>query len=146
MKARPYSRREQKRLSPKNEIRWVDNPPGVDTVVDFRVPEFTHLCPITGQPDVAVMNVRFIPDKRLLETRSFMQYLWTFRDKRLFHEEIVPIVLNDIVKILQPKWAQILGEFMVRGTSWERIVATHDPVEDERVRGLARKYRFRLHP
>ena len=147
MKAKPYSSKNKRELSPKNEIGWVDNPnPEIPSVIDFRVPEFSHLCPITGQPDVAVMHVRFVPNTKLLETRAFMQYLWVYRDKEMFHEAIVPVILNDIARVIEPKWLQVMGEFMVRGTSWERIVSSHtgEGFDDVRVRNLAKQYRFRL--
>ncbi len=147
-KAKPYSAKDRKRLRPKNEIQWIDNPrPELVNVIDFNVPEFSHLCPITGQPDVAVIHVRFIPDKRCLETRSFMQYLWIYRNKRAFHEEIVPVIMQDVLTALRPQWLQVLGEFMVRGVTWERILSTYEnPEISEAARSSAHLNRFRLQP
>lgn len=144
MKARAYNRETKNRLRPKNEIQWVDNPrPDLNQVINFRVPEFSHRCPMTGQPDVAVISIRFIPHKKLLETKSLLQYLWTFRDREIFHEEIGPVVLDDIVKILEPQWAMVKGEFCVRGISWETTVVGYlQPQAGMTVQNLAVLNRF----
>lgn len=145
-KARPYTKANKKRIGPSSVIEWVDNPvPTLAQVIDFRVPEFSHSCPITGEPDVAVMNIRFIPRDKLIETKSLLRYLWTFRGIEMFHEEVGPIVLRDIVNALDPRWAQVLGEYTVRGVTSERTLVEYvakDLTLEER--SVANLNRFRL--
>lgn len=88
---------------------------GRDTVVTFHCDEFSCHCPLTGQPDYATIEISYIPNERALESKSLKNYLWSFRDTRAFHEDIVNVLLNDLWKFLDPKWVKVTGRFNVRG-------------------------------
>jgi 7-cyano-7-deazaguanine reductase len=88
---------------------------GRDTVVTFRCGEFSCHCPLTGQPDYATLEIAYIPDDRALESKSLKNYLWSFRDTRGFHEDVVNVILDDLWKFLQPRWLKVTGHFNVRG-------------------------------
>ncbi len=83
--------------------------------VTFTCPEFTTLCPMTGQPDFAVITVQYVPDKLLVESKSLKLYLFSFRNHGDFHEDCVNVILNDLVKLLQPNYLEVTGRFSPRG-------------------------------
>lgn len=89
--------------------------PENDFFVKFNAPEFTSLCPVTGQPDFATIYISYIPDKKLVESKSLKLYLFSFRNHGAFHEDCVNIIMNDLIKLLQPKYIDVLGKFMPRG-------------------------------
>ena len=89
--------------------------PGRDYLVTLRCPEFTSLCPITSQPDFADITIRYIPDKRLVESKSLKLYLFSFRNHGDFHEDCVNTILADLVKLMSPKYIEVFGEFRPRG-------------------------------
>lgn len=89
--------------------------PGRDYWVVFTCPEFTTLCPKTGQPDFAVITIRYIPDAKLVESKSLKLYLFSFRNHGDFHEDAVNIIYNDIWKLLSPKYLEVCGKFSPRG-------------------------------
>lgn len=89
--------------------------PGRDTVITFHCEEFTCLCPITGQPDFAALEISYIPDKLVLESKSLKLYLWTYRDVGIFHEDVCNELLDALHKFLKPRWIRVSGEFNVRG-------------------------------
>lgn len=97
--------------------------PERDTVVTFHCEEFTCLCPVTGQPDFAQLEIRYIPDKKVLESKSLKLYLWTFRDVGVFHEQVVNDILDDLAGFLKPRWMQVEGRFNVRGGIGIDVVA-----------------------
>jgi len=86
-----------------------------DYWVKFNCPEFTSLCPITGQPDFATLYISYIPDKKMLESKSLKLYLFSFRNHGAFHEDCVNIILNDLVALLQPRYIEVAGKFLPRG-------------------------------
>ena len=86
-----------------------------DYWVEFLCPEFTSLCPITGQPDFAEMRIRYIPDRRMVESKSLKLYLFSFRNHGDFHEDCVNIILDDLVKLMEPRYIEVLGLFVPRG-------------------------------
>ena len=86
-----------------------------DYWVTFTAPEFTTLCPKTGQPDFATLTIRYIPAKRLVESKSLKLYLFGFRNHGDFHEDVVNIIYNDLVKLLKPKYMEVIGKFAARG-------------------------------
>lgn len=130
---------------PTNELEVIDAPADRFGVIEFKVPEFAHLCPITGQPDPGTIWIRYIPALYYVETRSLMRYLWTFRNKEIFHEEIPQAVLSVLTEALEPKWAEVMGDFLVRGVSWEKVVATHEPSEtSDRLRRAVDRHSFRF--
>ena len=78
-------------------------------------PEFTCLCPLTGQPDFATIRIRYVPDERLVELKSLKLYLWSYRGEGAFHEDVTNRILNDFVAAARPRWAEVVGDFNVRG-------------------------------
>jgi 7-cyano-7-deazaguanine reductase len=86
-----------------------------DYVVEFNCPEFTSLCPVTGQPDFARIIITYVPDLKCLESKSLKIYLFSFRNVGMFHEEITNRILDDLVAECQPKWARVRGLMSPRG-------------------------------
>ena len=89
--------------------------PDNDYWVQFNCPEFTSLCPITGQPDFAEIKILYIPDKRMVESKSLKLYLFSFRNHGDFHEDCVNTIMKDLVKLMEPKYIEIIGLFTPRG-------------------------------
>lgn len=89
--------------------------PGNDYWVQFNCPEFTSLCPITGQPDFAEIKILYIPDKRMVESKSLKLYLFSFRNHGDFHEDCVNTIMKDLVKLMEPKYIEVIGMFTPRG-------------------------------
>jgi 7-cyano-7-deazaguanine reductase len=89
--------------------------PERDYMVKFNCPEFTSLCPITGQPDFATVYISYMPDKKLVESKSLKLYLFSFRNHGAFHEDCVNIILEDLVKLMDPKYIEVWGKFLPRG-------------------------------
>ena len=89
--------------------------PGRDYWVVFTAPEFTTLCPKTGQPDFATLTIRYIPDKKLVESKSLKLYLFGFRNNGDFHEDVVNVVYDDLVRLLKPRYMEVYGKFAPRG-------------------------------
>jgi 7-cyano-7-deazaguanine reductase len=89
--------------------------PGRDYSVTLRTDEFTCVCPATGQPDFARLTIQYIPDKRILESKSLKLYLWSFRNQGAFHEHVTNAILDDLVKTLSPRWCKVTADFSVRG-------------------------------
>ena len=108
-----------------------------DYFVKFNCPEFTSLCPITGQPDFATITISYVPDVRMVESKSLKLYLFSFRNHGDFHEDCVNIIMKDLIKLMEPKYIEVWGKFTPRGgisidpycnygkpgTKWERIAA-----------------------
>ena len=89
--------------------------PDNDYWVQFNCPEFTSLCPITGQPDFAEIKIMYVPAERMVESKSLKLYLFSFRNHGDFHEDCVNIIMKDLVKLMQPKYIEVIGLFMPRG-------------------------------
>jgi len=89
--------------------------PDRDYVITLRTDEFTCVCPKTGQPDFAKLTVQYIPDKKIIESKSLKLYLWSFRDQGAFHEHVTNVILDDLVKVLAPRWCKVMADFAVRG-------------------------------
>jgi 7-cyano-7-deazaguanine reductase len=101
---------------PTQQLDVVPNPhPDRDYEVTMTVPEFTCLCPITGQPDFATIRIRYVPDQHLVELRSLKLYMWSYRDVGAFHEDVTNRMLNDVVAAAKPRWVELVGDFNVRG-------------------------------
>ncbi|MEW6111578.1 MAG: preQ(1) synthase [Thermodesulfobacteriota bacterium] len=96
-----------------------------DYVVEFHCPEFTSVCPITGQPDFARITITYVPDQKCLESKSLKLYLFSFRNTGMFHEEITNRILDDLVKTCDPKWARVLGRMNPRGGISIDVIAEH---------------------
>lgn len=88
---------------------------GRDYWVRFNCPEFTSLCPITGQPDFATIQIDYIPDVRMVESKSLKLYLFSFRNHGAFHEDCVNIIMNDLIALMDPKYIEVTGFFTPRG-------------------------------
>ena len=89
--------------------------PGRDYWVTFTAPEFTPLCPKTGQPDFATLTIRYIPSRLLVESKSLKLYLFSFRNHGDFHEDVVNVIYDDIFRLLKPKYLEVFGKFAARG-------------------------------
>jgi len=101
---------------PGRTLEAVANPhPDRDYEVAMALPEFTCLCPITGQPDFATIRIRYVPDQHLVELKSLKLYIWSYRDEGAFHEDVTNRILNDLVAAIRPRWAEVTGDFNVRG-------------------------------
>jgi len=111
---------------PSTDLETFDNPrPGRDYTIRIRVPEFTCLCPKTGQPDFAVLNIDYVPDRRCVELKSLKLYVWSFRDQGAFHEDVTNRILDDLVAACQPRFMRLSAEFNVRGGIYTTVVAEH---------------------
>jgi 7-cyano-7-deazaguanine reductase len=88
---------------------------GNDYFVKFNCPEFTALCPITGQPDFATLYISYIPERRMVESKSLKLYLFSFRNHGAFHEDCVNIIMKDLVKLMKPRYIEVWGQFLPRG-------------------------------
>ena len=89
--------------------------PNRDYTVTLHTEEFTCVCPATGQPDFAKLTLQYIPDKKILESKSLKLYLWSYRQKGVFHEHVTNLILDDVVKVLNPRWCKIRADFSIRG-------------------------------
>ena len=89
--------------------------PGNDYWVRFNCPEFTTLCPITGQPDFGEIRISYIPDRRMVESKSLKLYLFSFRSDGGFHEDCVNMIMKDLIKLMDPKYIEVTGFFVPRG-------------------------------
>jgi 7-cyano-7-deazaguanine reductase len=85
------------------------------TWVKFNCPEFTSLCPITGQPDFATIYLSYIPDKKLVESKSLKLYLFSFRNHGAFHEDCINIIMKDLIALMEPNYIEVWGKFLPRG-------------------------------
>ena len=99
--------------------------PERDYLVELSSPEFTCLCPRSGYPDFATIHLRYVPERLIVELRSFKLYLNRYRDEHIFHEAAVNRILDDFVAACQPRWAEVVGDFNVRGNVKTVITAEH---------------------
>jgi len=122
--------------------------PGNDYFVKFNCPEFTSLCPITGQPDFANIVISYVPDQKLVESKSLKLYLFSFRNHGDFHEDVINIIMKDLVALMEPKYIEVWGRFLPRGglsidpyanygkpgTPWEQVawdrLSHHDMIPE----------------
>ena len=115
---------------PSKNLETFPNPnPERDYEIQFTCPEFTCLCPLTGQPDFAEFRIRYIPDRLCVELKSLKLYFWSYRNEGAFHEAVTNQVLTDLVKAISPRALQVKGIFMVRGGITTTIVAQHGEVK-----------------
>jgi 7-cyano-7-deazaguanine reductase len=111
---------------PSKSLETFDNPqPERDYSIRMEIPEFTCLCPKTGQPDFATLRLEYVPDRLCLELKSLKLYIWSFRDRGAFHEAVTNEILNDLVAACQPRFMRIAAEFNVRGGIYTTVVAEH---------------------
>lgn len=123
---------------------FVNKHQDTDYFVKFNCPEFTSLCPLTGQPDFAIIYISYVPDVKMVESKSLKLYLFSFRNHGDFHEDCINIIMKDLVKLMDPKYIEVWGKFTPRGgisidpytnygrkgTKWEQVawdrLANHD--------------------
>jgi len=111
---------------PSKTLEIFDNPnPGRDYTIHIDVPEFTCLCPKTGQPDFATIQIEYVPDQHCVELKSLKLYMWSFREAGAFHEAVTNEILDDLVNATQPNFMRIRAEFNVRGGIYTTVVAEH---------------------
>ena len=96
-----------------------------DYTIRIESPEFTCLCPKTGQPDIATLKLEYVPDEVCVELKSWKLYLWSYRDEGAFHEDVTNRILDDLVAALNPRYARLTAVFNVRGGVYTTVVAEH---------------------
>ena len=99
--------------------------PDRDYEVEMECPEFTCLCPKTGQPDFAEIEIRYIPNKLCVELKSLKLYLWSYRNAGAFHEKVINNILDDLVEVSSPRWMEVIGAFNVRGGIHTTVSASY---------------------
>src|SRR6476659_121119 len=113
--------------SPRTILDRFANPfPNREYTIEFVFPEFTSMCPVTGQPDFATITVQYVPDQRCVEMKSLKLYFLAYRNKGIFYEAVVNTILDDLVAILDPRRMTIIGDFAVRGGTAGTVTATHE--------------------
>ncbi len=111
---------------PSKQLETFPNPhPDRDYTIRIRMPEFTCLCPRTGQPDFAVLHLEYVPDRLCVELKSLKLYIWSYRDEGHFHEDVTNRILDDLVRACQPRYMRLTAEFNVRGGIYTTVVAEH---------------------
>jgi 7-cyano-7-deazaguanine reductase len=116
---------------PRSILEVFDNPrPGRDYQVQFVFPEFTSVCPVTGQPDFATITIRYVPDGFCVEMKSLKLYFFADRNKGIFYESVVNTILDDLVAVLRPRKMTVVGEFAVRGGTAGTITVDYDAVRE----------------
>ena len=112
--------------APSKDLQVFPNPaPERDYVIRFDVPEFTCLCPLTGQPDFAHFTIEIVADKLCVETKSLKQYFWSYRNEGAFHEKVTNTILSDLVDTLAPRFVRIHADWYVRGGIRTYVSAEH---------------------
>ncbi len=122
-------------VQPSKELEVFPNPqPGRDYTISMDCPEFTCLCPRTGQPDFATIRIRYVPDQLCIELKSLKLYLWSYRNEGAFHEAVVNQILDDLAGACRPRFMEVIGDFLVRGGIHTTVSAAvgHDPGMDAR--------------
>jgi 7-cyano-7-deazaguanine reductase len=111
---------------PSRELELFPNPqPTRDYTIRISIPEFTCLCPKTGQPDFATLLLEYIPDRQCVELKSLKMYVWSFRNEGAFHEAVTNEILDDLVKATAPRFMRLSADFNVRGGIGTKVIAEH---------------------
>ncbi len=111
---------------PSKSLETFDNPnPEKDYTIHIEMPEFTCLCPKTGQPDFATLYLDYVPDQRCVELKSLKLYIWSYREEGAFHEAVTNTILADLVAATEPRFMRLTARFMVRGGIYTTVVAEH---------------------
>ena len=111
---------------PNKFLETFENPqPGRDYTIRIRVPEFTCLCPKTGQPDFAEMTIEYVANRLCVELKSLKMYVWSYRDEGAFHEAVTNRILDDLVSAVKPRFMRITADFNVRGGIYTTVAAEH---------------------
>src|SRR5450432_2599237 len=112
--------------APQKALEAFPNPhPERDYLIRFECPEFTCLCPRTGQPDFATIRIRYIPDELCVELKSLKLYLWSFRDEGTFHEAVTNRIANDLIAALDPRFIEVECDFYIRGGIKTKVTVQH---------------------
>ncbi len=112
--------------SPASALETFSNPsPERDYTIRIRIPEFTCLCPKTGQPDFATLTLEYVPDELCVELKSLKLYVWSYRDVGAFHEAVTNRILGDLAGVTKPRFMRVSAEFNVRGGIYTTVVAEH---------------------
>jgi 7-cyano-7-deazaguanine reductase len=107
-------------------LQTFSNPaPERDFRIHMELPEFTCLCPMTGQPDFATLTLDYIADKLCVELKSLKLYIWSFRNEGAFHEAVTNLILDDLVRVTKPRWMKLEAKFNVRGGIYTTVIAEH---------------------
>jgi len=118
---------------PSKQLETFPNPaPERDYEIAFDCPEFTCLCPMTGQPDFARFRIRYVPDRTCVELKSLKLYLWSFRNEGHFHEAVTNRILDDLVRATRPRWMTVEGDFFVRGGIGTVVTARYEKTRRKR--------------
>jgi 7-cyano-7-deazaguanine reductase len=111
---------------PSKNLETFPNPhPGRDYLIEIEMPEFTCLCPKTGQPDFAALALEYVPDQKCVELKSLKLYIWSFRDEGHFHEDVANRILSDLVAATSPRYMRLKAKFNVRGGIYTTVTAEH---------------------
>src|SRR3954464_8543363 len=112
--------------TPSQTLETFENPaPARDYAIHMQIPEFTCLCPKTGQPDFATLFLDYVPDELCVELKSLKLYIWSFRDEGAFHEAVTNRILDDLVRATHPRFMRLTARFYVRGGIFTTVVAQH---------------------
>ena len=112
--------------TPSKQLDTFPNPsPGRDYLVHFEIPEFTCLCPLTGQPDFASFSIDCIPDRKNVELKSLKLYMWAYRNEGAFHEAVTNRILDDLVAAIRPRYLKVSARWYVRGGIYTTVVVEH---------------------
>ena len=113
--------------APSRNLETFPNPnPERDYAISFEAPEFTCLCPMTGQPDFATIRIRYTPDEKCVELKSLKLYLQRFRNQGIFYEQVVNRLLDDFVEMIRPRYCKVVGAFTPRGGITTTVTCVHD--------------------
>ncbi|ABA58168.1 preQ(1) synthase [Nitrosococcus oceani] len=111
---------------PNRELETFANPlPERDYTIRIRIPEFTCLCPKTGQPDFATLQLEYVPDQACVELKSLKLYIWSYRDQGAFHEAVTNQILDDLTAVCKPRFMRLTAEFNVRGGIYTTVAAEY---------------------
>jgi 7-cyano-7-deazaguanine reductase len=111
---------------PSKRLQTFANPsPRRDYRICMEIPEFTCLCPMTGQPDFALLSLEYVPDRLCVELKALKLYIWSFRDQGAFHEAVTNRILDDLVTATRPRYMRLSAKFNVRGGILTSVVAEH---------------------
>ena len=104
---------------------FVNPSPRRDYRICMEIPEFTCVCPMTGQPDFATIRLRYVPAERCVELKSLKLYLWSYRNEGAFHEAVTNRICDDLVTALAPRWIEVTGDFKIRGGIHTAVIVRH---------------------
>ena len=140
--ARAPNRYGQEAIAASQLEAWPNPKPERNYVIRFEIPEFTCLCPRSGYPDFATMVVEYVPDASVVELKSLKLYINGYRDRGISHEAATNEILDDLMRVLSPRWMRVVGEFNVRGNIKTTVTAEHAQADYTGVRPRYRRPTF----